>query len=274
MKKILHLIAIIMASFTSQAQTQYLQDTGFEDILTSNSKWVVPVNNAATYFDFSNAKSGAVSMAMFVSPTTTAVDFTYQTFTNITEKYNCKLEFYIKCIASSGSSNDLFIVTLDSILNPKYTYSVSGLKSDSIALGANWNKIMLNFDTLKVGLHTLGLFAGPSVGGSPSKFGAYLIDDITFTTGYPTSINYACENNCNLSIYPTQINDKLNIDNITEQNCTATIINLAGQVVQKNILLNNGKQTLNTNAIEAGMYILQITNSKGLVINTSKIFKQ
>jgi hypothetical protein len=276
MKKILLLLTILACNYC-QAQTQFVNDPSFEATGAGGNAWkmVNGYDPLVSMLDAPiNPHSGNYVALLIGYSDTGGTSYLYQQIVNLTTRYNCKLEFWIRNVMCSGSSNDVFAVSLDTtfldLLNAKY--KLSGLKTDSISIGTNWKKITINIDTLKPGIYFLALLSSDL--NTSNGMTIYEIDDITFTTGYPTAIHGIDKPNI-INIYPTIVADNISLELLnTTQQYTTSIYNTTGQFVQQNILNREERQSLAINNIQAGTYVLQVKDNSGAVLQTQRFIKQ
>jgi hypothetical protein len=269
MKKIVTLLLMLCATISMQAQTQFINDPSFELSGAGGTQW----SDTDYYFNNTivnyvvNARTGDYSAYFETVPGITNQCELTQNLLVSTATYNSKLELYIKCTASSGSSTDLFGITLDGV---KTLYLLTGLKTDSASIGPNYKKISINIDTLTFGIHNIS-FIGTSVGNSSGR-NLYIIDDVTITAGFPTAINNTCNNNCDIQITPTITKDIINISNTNTEKLIAKIFNFNGQLLQtKQLAVSPFIDIAN---LASNYYLLIIQNEKGEVLNKTKIYKE
>jgi hypothetical protein len=274
MKKLIQFTAILITCYSSHAQTQYINDPSFEQTGAGNIVW--NMTNSSGFGNINNgiAKTGSYSASFYSIPNAQNKTYFYQEFTNVSPLYNSKLEFYIKCIAASGSSNDVFAITKPGpgAFGAPLIYSISGLESDSASLGGDWQKVSLNIDTIPAGTNELLLISISTT--NALAINNYLIDDITLTSGFATDIETLCLTNCGVSIYPTVFENNIVIDNIKEPNCSVIFYNAVGQEIQKNNLSTFDSQSINTSNLTKGIYFLMLKNKDGIVFKNIKIIKR
>lgn len=75
-------------------------------------------------------------------------------------------------------------------------------------------------------------------------------------------------------LFPNPANDVLNIDFGTEEVKEINIINLNGQVVIQNQLVNNGTVKLDLSNLNSGLYLYQAMDTNGNIIATDKFSKK
>jgi hypothetical protein len=274
MKKILPLIAIFFTCSSALAQTQYINDPSFEQTGAGNIVWTIANSSGFGIMNNAFARTGSYSAGFYSIPNAQNQIYYYQEFTNLSPLYNSRLEFYIKCISSSGSSNDIFGIQKPG--PPSFAapiiYSISGLKSDSASLGGGWKKVTLNIDTIPAGTNIIALISASTT--NALAINNYLIDDITLTSGFATDIETLCLTNCDVSIYPTAFENNIMIDNVKEPSCTAIFYNAVGQEIQQNNLSTYDSQTINTSNLTKGIYFLMLKNKDGVVFKNIKIIKR
>jgi hypothetical protein len=269
MKKIFTIILCSYLAYNATAQTQFINDPSLELSGQGGTQWIDTdfyylstfVNNASqahtgNYCAYFEAVSGQQNESRMT-----------QNIVNTTETYNNKLEFYLKCIASSGASTDIFAV---SIGGGVYNYIKTGLKTDSASVGEEYKKITIKIDTLPVGFFPI-IFISQSAITSSAK-NIYIVDDITLTTGFPTAIADVCTTNCNIAISPTITNNNISISNVESDNTIARIYNFSGQLLYTK-QLHKSFNILNMAALPSANYVLLITNPQGQIISKSKITK-
>jgi hypothetical protein len=88
--------------------------------------------------------------------------------------------------------------------------------------------------------------------------------ELTTTT---TAVNEQSADHINLSLYPNPVKDVLHISANLDNSHKVSIINVMGQSVYSSFYTNE----INTATLPKGMYLLQITNSKGEKVSTKKI---
>jgi Secretion system C-terminal sorting domain len=275
MKKIFTILFCICMASASQAQVvQLVNDPSFE---TGNPNGGPPsaVWNDSIYdptptgciLDYpAGAHTGNKLLSMIVGPGVNG-GIAQQLIYNTKERYNCKLEFWIKNELSSGSSLDVFFVLHPSI------YSTTGLASDCIAIGNTWKKITaFTIDTLPP---TPSLFKFQWERLVPSNIAhtLYYIDDITLTCGYPLATKDITMPNA-INILATIVTNELNIELNNKEKYTTVIYNTTGQLVQQNILNLDATQQINIQNLVDGNYFIAIKDAKNAVIQTSRFIKQ
>ena len=75
-----------------------------------------------------------------------------------------------------------------------------------------------------------------------------------------------------MTIYPLPVTDKVNVDldNLTGNNNTLKVLNINGQVVKTIENVGNGNIEFARNGMSQGMYLLQLLNSEGIVVEIQK----
>lgn len=276
MKKLIQLTMVLLASYTCKAQTQFIDDPSFEtgtpplpcaiwnDVYNDSSGCIVAGPNFAN--------TGNKCLAMVIAPTSPNGGSAGQIFSVLNPNliYNAKLEFYIKnggvC---SGSSNDVFIISINNSI--KNMFTLTGLKSDSATIGTSWKKFSITIDTLALGYNILNIKWGNFSGMLTSSYTGYYLDDITLTSGYATSSSNVTTNNT-INVYPTIMQNSVVIENIDET-CIATFFNITGQAIKTNNLNISSKQSIDINNLPQAVYFLQIKNNNGLIIKNIKVQK-
>jgi hypothetical protein len=270
MKKIFTFLALVATNFYCNAQTQYINDPSLELSGAGGTQWtdtdyyftnaiVNNISNARTgnysaYFESVTGNKNSSILSQYILATTTT--------------YNNKLEFYIKCTASSGSSIDVFTVILD---GSTQLFLTTGLKTDSALIGPNYKKIIINIDTLLQGIHQID-FASYSYAISSGR-NVFNVDDITFSSGLPTSIIGECSSDCTFNISPTVTQNIININNKDGDKYTAFIYNLSGQLLQVNNLQKTNS-SISIGHLPASYYLLVLKNDNGNILYKTKIKKQ
>jgi hypothetical protein len=270
MKKIFTILSLIATSYVSNAQTQYINDPSFELTGAGGTQWQDTDYHFTRTLVNNNNQAHTGSYSSYLEAVATELNQARisQTFLAATTTYNNKLEFYIKCIASSGSSTDVVLATLDF---SKQLYLITGLKSDSASIGSDYKKITVIVDTITAGLHTLDINCISAV--LCSDRNVYIIDDVTLTTGAPTSIDDAFTNSNAIKVLPTITKDEIHITNTNKQKTTASIYNVMGQL----LLVSDVQPShaiISIGNLPASSYVFVLTNSNGEVLNKTIITKQ
>ncbi len=278
MKKIFTVVALALTSFFAKAQVQYINDPSFETGFNS-PVWNDTNNNSVFGCILSNAslaRTGTHCFSMGLPNLPSYKGSAEQAFTvlNPSHLYNARLEFYIKCLYVSGSSNDIFIVAINQQILKGYL--TTGLQVDSATVGPTWKKITVPIDTLTFGINLVSILFGNNLFGltpNPAvSYSGYLIDDLTVTAGYPTAISNLLDDKA-INVYPTAIQDYFTIENNTTAHCTATLFNLTGQALQTTTLSNTPSQQIDAKGLQQGMYFLQIRNNDNVLIKNIKLQK-
>ena len=138
------------------------------------------------------------------------------------------------------------------------------------------NSLAINNDTIYVGGYYYGITDFDPNGtynltasGNPELFLArYTVSKGT------VGIAQLSDNSANFCIYPNPVQDKLNI--LTQQNNKATLVkvyNSFGEIV-KEMLINNDLTTINLSDFSVGLYLYQISDRNGNILNTGKFLKE
>jgi hypothetical protein len=278
MKSIISTLTLLLCiTLLSNAQTQFINDPSFELSGAGAAIWEDTISTGGHPIEqFDTARTGTYYFGAYSGYNgnlTPRESQAIQYFTTLTDRYNCKLEFYIKCVAASGSSNDIFAFLLQDGGGSKIVYSISGLKSDSASVGSIYKKVVVNIDTILAGSNGIALYYSSLI--NPTAYNFYAIDDVTLTSGFPTSITeQPCAVNCNVNITPTVVQNYISINNL-EPNTgkyRLTIFNTIGQkVMEQNVDANNNKWNLEK--LQAGMYTVIITNNNNQRLLQTKIQK-
>jgi hypothetical protein len=73
--------------------------------------------------------------------------------------------------------------------------------------------------------------------------------------------------NTNTKIYPTIVtNNELYIESFSVGNSTLNIFTITGQKIRNSVILNSGKNFIDTSSFEKGIYLIQITNNGNPII--------
>ncbi len=122
----------------------------------------------------------------------------------------------------------------------------------------------------------VGVPNGPNI---QTVAGTYRIDFRTDTGDYaflPPSSTYNVLDNSVLHIYPNPTKDFINIEvkeNIFEGAVKVTILNTLGQIMSENTMFLNDKVQLPVQNLNAGQYIVRLSNDKSLVSRTVQVVK-
>ncbi len=66
-----------------------------------------------------------------------------------------------------------------------------------------------------------------------------------------------------LNIYPTIATTKLNIDYNSNDQAFAELLNLSGQLIDKRIQVNKGRNEINVSGLPSGNYLIRVSNTEG-----------
>jgi hypothetical protein len=122
----------------------------------------------------------------------------------------------------------------------------------------------------------VGVLNGPNI---QTVAGTYRIDFRSDTGEYaflPPSSTYNVLDNNVLHIYPNPTKDVINIEvkeNIFEGAVKVTILNTLGQIMSENTMFLNDKVQLPVQNLNAGQYIVRLSNDKSLVSRTVQVVK-
>jgi Secretion system C-terminal sorting domain len=275
MKKIFTLLLVVCFAIAANAQVQFINDPSLEQFGIGDSTWLSDNNQGVgNLVDYSSTAHSGNYVGLFITyPGSQNQNYFAQYFANLKVRYNCKLEFYIRNVQCSGSSTDVFFVTLQGFdtTGPKELFSITGLKGDSAAIGTAWKKITVNIDTLNSGVGLL-YFQSLSLGFATS-YSWYEVDDITLTSGYPTAINEVSAHQAMIS--PTLFNNTIQMDfsNASYAEATLQLNNINGQKVL-NKKVSAADHSINTSDLQTGIYFATLLDDNGTILNRTTLQKQ
>jgi hypothetical protein len=100
-------------------------------------------------------------------------------------------------------------------------------------------------------------------------------DDTLFITGWPVGMQNIINKN-GIKVYPNPVSNELNIEWASAPGSyTVSLTDIVGRVVYTNTVAGNkGKAQVTMNPYPTGVYLLQVTDHKGVTIFKDKIVKQ
>jgi hypothetical protein len=275
MKNLFTLFIYLLCSTAAIAQTQFINDESFEQSGAGASVWedsnyVQPLWSPIEKFE--TAHTGTYYVGLYKYPNEGASIEVSQLFVNISKRYNCKLEFYIKCFEASGSSTDLVGVRYRDASTDTTLYLITGLLTDSASLSGGWKKISINIDSMEAGFNQILIVATSFLTNTEVNF--YAIDDLTLTSGYPTPIAEQCTSNCAPTILPTATTGSIIIQsrNNVLDGMQVMLCDAMGRLVLQQKLYGQ-QQQLDLSNLQAGLYQVIIGSSNKEIIAQTKIHK-
>jgi hypothetical protein len=275
MKNLFTLFIYLLCSTAAIAQTQFINDESFEQSGAGANVWedtnyTQPSWPPIVQIEIAHTGNYYVGLYKYANE---GADITVsQVFVNLSKRYNCRLEFYIKCFNASGSSADLLGISFKNGALDTALFVMTGLLTDSASLGAGWKKISINIDSIEAGYGEI-LIATQSLTASP-EVNFYAIDDLTLTTGYPTPIAEQCADNCAPTIYPTATSGHITVQsrNNVLDGAQVMVCDAMGRLVLQQKLYGQ-QQQLDLSNLQAGIYQVIIANASKAIIAQGKVQK-
>ncbi|MFM2388306.1 MAG: Secretion system C-terminal sorting domain [Bacteroidota bacterium] len=275
MKNLFTLFIYLLCSSAALAQTQFINDESFEQSGAGANVWEdtnytqpgwPPIEK------FETAHTGDYYVGLYKYANEGADITVSQVFVNLSKRYNCRLEFYIKCFNASGSSADLLGISFRNGALDTALFVTTGLLTDSASLGGGWKKISINIDSMEAGYGEI-LIATQSLTASP-EVNFYAIDDLTLTTGYPTPIAEQCADNCAPTIFPTATTGHITVQsrNTVLDGAQVMVCDAMGRLVLQQKLYGQ-QQQLDLSNLQAGIYQVIVANASKAIIAQGKVQK-
>jgi hypothetical protein len=275
MKNLLTVFVLLISGAIATAQTQFINDESFEQSGAGATIWEdtnyvqpawPPIEN------FEPARTGNYYLGLYKYANDACNIVAFQTFVNVAKRYNCRLEFYMKCFEASGSSTDLVAINYKSTVVDTTVFLITGLLTDSASLGLGWKKFSINIDSMEAGFGQI-IVQAVSFTATP-EVNFYAIDDLTLTTGYPTPLAEQCGTNCAPTIAPTATTGFITVQskNNVLDGVQAMVYDAMGRMVLQQKLYGQLQQ-IELKALQAGLYQVIIADAHQEIIAKSKIHK-
>ena len=240
----------------------FVCDGDFETDLTN---WTQTINNgaiASMSITPSQAQNGMQSAMILVN--------TLGTTTGSIQLTSCKTDvlkdsIYFLSFWMKGSANNLDFNAITSFASPPYT----ALSANSFTTYNQWTEYCYSFSHDSTIIGDIRLIKLQFL-----SAGTYYLDYVNvYGSDYicsPADVNEIV--NDDINVFPNPSSGIININDLNRDYRQLTISNINGSVVQKLPIESLENISLDTNPMEVGIYLLQLTSKKG-IITTKKFIR-
>ena len=235
------------------------------DFETDLSNWTQTINNgaiASMSITPSQAQNGMQSAMILVN--------TLGTTTGSVQLTSCKTDvlkdsIYFLSFWMKGSANNLDFNAITSFASPPYT----ALSANSFSTYNQWTEYCYSFSHDSTIIGDIRLIKLQFL-----SAGTYYLDYVNvYGSDYicsPADVNEIV--NDDINVFPNPSSGIININDLNRDYRQLTISNINGSVVQKLPIESLENISLDTNPMEVGIYLLQLTSKKG-IITTKKFIR-
>ena len=235
------------------------------DFETDLSNWTQTINNgaiASMSITPSQAQNGMQSAMILVN--------TLGTTTGSIQLTSCKTDvlkdsIYFLSFWMKGSANNLDFNAITSFASPPYT----ALSANSFTTYNQWTEYCYSFSHDSTIIGDIRLIKLQFL-----SAGTYYLDYVNvYGSDYicsPADVNEIV--NDDINVFPNPSSGIININDLNRDYRQLTISNINGSVVQKLPIESLENISLDTNPLEVGIYLLQLTSKKG-IITTRKFIR-
>ena len=235
------------------------------DFETDLSNWTQTINNgaiASMSITPSQAQNGMQSAMILVN--------TLGTTTGSIQLTSCKTDvlkdsIYFLSFWMKGSANNLDFNAITSFASPPYT----ALSANSFTTYNQWTEYCYSFSHDSTIIGDIRLIKLQFL-----SAGTYYLDYVNvYGSDYicsPADVNEIV--NDDINVFPNPSSGIININDLNRDYRQLTISNINGSVVQKLPIESLENISLDTNPLEVGIYLLQLTSKKG-IITTKKFIR-
>ncbi len=235
------------------------------DFETDLSNWTQTINNgaiASMSITPSQAQNGMQSAMILVN--------TLGTTTGSIQLTSCKTDvlkdsIYFLSFWMKGSANNLDFNAITSFASPPYT----ALSANSFTTYNQWTEYCYSFSHDSTIIGDIRLIKLQFL-----SAGTYYLDYVNvYGSDYicsPADVNEIV--NDDINVFPNPSSGIININDLNRDYRQLTISNINGSVVQKLPIESLENISLDTNPMEVGIYLLQLTSKKG-IITTKKFIR-
>ena len=235
------------------------------DFETDLSNWTQTINNgaiASMSITPSQAQNGMQSAMILVN--------TLGTTTGSIQLTSCKTDvlkdsIYFLSFWMKGSANNLDFNAITSFASPPYT----ALSANSFSTYNQWTEYCYSFSHDSTIIGDIRLIKLQFL-----SAGTYYLDYVNvYGSDYicsPADVNEIV--NDDINVFPNPSSGIININDLNRDYRQLTISNINGSVVQKLPIESLENISLDTNPMEVGIYLLQLTSKKG-IITTRKFIR-
>tara|TARA_Y100000991_G_scaffold10186_1_gene7201 strand:+ start:13 stop:1710 length:1698 start_codon:yes stop_codon:yes gene_type:complete len=235
------------------------------DFETDLSNWTQTINNgaiASMSITPSQAQNGMQSAMILVN--------TLGTTTGSIQLTSCKTDvlkdsIYFLSFWMKGSANNLDFNAITSFASPPYT----ALSANSFSTYNQWTEYCYSFSHDSTIIGDIRLIKLQFL-----SAGTYYLDYVNvYGSDYicsPADVNEIV--NDDINVFPNPSSGIININDLNRDYRQLTISNINGSVVQKLPIESLENISLDTNPMEVGIYLLQLTSKKG-IITTKKFIR-